>query len=259
MSIKDDPLVHWRPNFHWYQPILSAVVVQASKVVMRWFNRIEMHGKEQWERAFSESARGVLSFSNHVSLFDDPLLTSNFGRTRHSEVRWIPADHLNFFGTSWKGALFSAGKCVPVVRGGGLEQPGLQFLVDRLKEGAWVHIFPEGGRSREVDARLRTPFKTGIGRLILQAQPRLLPFYHLGMQRILPIGSRWPASGQTVEVFVDSHQDVDDAFLSEIAPEEHGSQDERGRWGMATRWCEARLVALEERALRGQSDASGED
>ena len=112
---------------------------------MRRMNDLEFDGAERWEGLFRDRQRGLLSFSNHVSLFDDPLLIANLGTTRYGDVRWIPADHLNFFGNAMKGLVFSAGKCVPIIRGGGLEQQGMTFLSERLKAGDWVHIFPEGG------------------------------------------------------------------------------------------------------------------
>ncbi|MGB0592006.1 MAG: lysophospholipid acyltransferase family protein [Myxococcota bacterium] len=239
-------LQHWDPSKRWYRPLVCFVVVQTSRFVMRALNRLEFVGREHWETAFAAPGQGVLTFSNHVSLFDDPLVTSGLGRTGYDETRWIPADHLNFFGTRLKGTVFSSGKCVPIIRGAGLEQPGLAFLVERLREGAWVHIFPEGGRTREPDARLRRPFKMGIGRLITEAKPLLLPFYHRGMEAVLPIGGRLPRLGKTVRVLFDPPTQVNDAWLETLASE---GSDEEGLRHRVTQWCEATLAGLERRAL----------
>ncbi len=237
-------LRHWRPEPHWYKNVLCGLVVHSSRFVMRVMNRVRFEGVERWEPLFEKRERGLLSFSNHVSFFDDPLLISNLGETRYDSVRWIPADHINFFGSRLKGFIFSAGKCVPIIRGGGLDQPGFSFLLDRLKNGEWVHIFPEGGRTRKKEGRLRTPFKRGIGRLMAEAQPTVMPFYHYGMHRVLPIGGLFPRLGKKVRVRFGHPTVVDDAFLAT-----HGEAAEDNReslWHRLTDWTCTQLQALEQ-------------
>jgi monolysocardiolipin acyltransferase len=239
----EQALRHWRPEPHWYKNVLCALVVNTSRFVMRVMNRVEFEGVERWEALFGERTRGLLSFSNHVSLFDDPLLTSNLGETRYSAVRWIPADHINFFGSNLKGFIYSAGKCVPIIRGGGLDQPGFSFLLDRLGEGDWVHMFPEGGRTRDPEGRLRSPFKRGIGRLMAQAHPTVMPFYHYGMHRVLPIGRAFPRWGKRVQVHFGEPTIVDDAFL---AGHRHETGDDTpALWQALADWSYTALQSLE--------------
>jgi len=38
---------------------------------------------------------------------------------------------------------------LPVERGRGMDQPGMRAAERRLAAGDWVHIFPEGTRSRD--------------------------------------------------------------------------------------------------------------
>ena len=209
-------LRHWNPQPRLYQKILCATVVGYSRFVMRTLNSVEFREREHWDKAFEFAGRGVLSFSNHVSLFDDPLLVSNLGRVKFDDVRWIGADHKNFYGSALKGFISAAGKCVPIMRGAGLDQPGLAFLTECLRNGHWVHIFPEGGRTRDPDARMRTPFKQGIGKLIAEARPILAPFYHYGMHRVLPIGKTMPSRGQSVQVLFGQHTEPTDEWLETV-------------------------------------------
>ncbi len=210
-------LARWKPGRRWYHPLMSVLVVRLSKFIMNSLNTMTIEGADRFEALAERGGRGLLTFSNHVSLFDDPLIVSNFSLPRYESIRWIAADAINFFGSPLKAWVFTAGKAVPIVRGSGLEQPGLAFLGDRLREGAWVHIFPEGGRTRDPRALMTRPFKSGIGRLMTKARPIALPFYHYGMHEILPVGAKLPRRGKTVRVLFGDAIDCNEDFLREVA------------------------------------------
>jgi len=229
--------------------MICSLVVRSSRLIMQGLNQLSFEGRARWDALFGpdqgswerQGGRGLLSFSNHVSLFDDPLLISNLGATRYQDVRWIAADHVNFFGNKLKGLLFSSGKCVPIIRGGGLEQPGFDFLRERLMGGEWVHIFPEGGRSRRAEGRLQLPLKVGIGRLICEARPVVMPFFHYGMHRVQPIGATVPRVGQRVQVHFGEPTTIDDAWWEEHVT----SEAAEGQWSEVTEWAAGQLSALE--------------
>ena len=235
----------WRPGRRWYHPLLAQAVIQTSRFVMRVMNRLEFAGAERFEAAQDRGSRGLLTFSNHVSLFDDPLLISNLSLQPYDRVRWIAADALNFFGSPFKSWLFTAGKAVPIVRGSGVEQPGLAFLAERLREGQWVHIFPEGGRTRDPLARLSTPFKPGIGRLLDAARPIALPFYHYGMQRVLPVSSRMPRPGHRVRVVFGEAIDCGDAYIEQLSRSASPPAAGMALWQLLAGQAEAALLRLQ--------------
>jgi monolysocardiolipin acyltransferase len=93
---------------------------------------------------------------------------------------------------------FRAAKVLPVERGAGMFQQGLAAAEARLAAGDWVHIFPEGTRSR--DGKMG-PVRKGVGRLVAacaEAQPVIVPFVHSGMEEVLPKGSLLPKANKEV-------------------------------------------------------------
>lgn len=208
-------LGRWRsPGDNLYNRTLAFGVIATSRFVMRVMNRLRIEGEDVFDTVqSSRRARGLLSFSNHISLFDDPLLIANLKLGRYASIRWIAADALNFFGSPLKAHIFNAGKAVPIVRGAGIDQPGFFFLRDRLRDGAWVHIFPEGGRTRDPEGRLSGEFRAGLGRLIAETRPIGLPMYHHGMQDVLPRGSKVPRVGKRVRLVIGDPIDCGDEFL----------------------------------------------
>ncbi len=240
-------IARFRPADDLAAHLVIRGTVVASRFIMKWRNRLTLEGVERFVSAKERGGRGLLTFANHVSLLDDPLLVSclPLGPTR--EVRWTAADAFNFFGDPVRGAFFGAGRCVPIVRGAGEDQPGFAFLRERLLAGEWVHIFPEGGRTRDPHGWMRPRLKAGIGRLIDETRPLALPFYHHGMHHVLPVGARLPGRGQHVRLRFGELVDCDDAFVAAIA----GGSTGRARWESLAGWGYEVLRRLE-RDVRGE-------
>ena len=61
----------------------------------------------------------------------------------------------------------------------------MDFAVDRLNEGNWLHLYPEG---KVNESRENTRLKWGVGRLISECSvtPIVIPIFHLGMEKVFP-------------------------------------------------------------------------
>lgn len=155
----------------------------------------------------------LLTFSNHISCIDDPILWASlfpsftYYSTRTDSVRWTAAAVDICFARPWHSAFFALGKTFPIMRGVGVDQPAMDFACALLNHNHWLHLFPEGRVMRDENRNKLSNldrgyiFKWGISKLILDyfkksgsqvrnKTMRILPFYHLGLDDILPIG--WP-------------------------------------------------------------------
>lgn len=64
----------------------------------------------------------------------------------------------------------------------------MDFCLDRLGEGHWLHIYPEGRVNADGQTKALLPLKWGVGRLVVESPvvPIVVPIYHLGMDKVLP-------------------------------------------------------------------------
>ncbi|XP_020289699.1 tafazzin homolog [Pseudomyrmex gracilis] len=161
-----------------------------SRIIMEWLNKTTVYNKDIIVRALDFRPKNVplITVSNHHSCFDDPgiwaTLDFRHGMNRH-KTRWSLAAHDICFTNVWHSYFFMLGKCIPVVRGAGVYQEAMDFCIERLARGEWVHVFPEG-KVNMLKENIR--LKWGVGRLILESPvtPIVIPICHLGMDEVLP-------------------------------------------------------------------------
>ncbi|CAK7340643.1 unnamed protein product [Dovyalis caffra] len=186
-------------------------------VFMHGLNRVQVYGVEKLHDALLHRPKNkpLLTVSNHVASVDDPfVIASLLPRSvlmDAQNLRWTLCASDRCFKNSVSSAFFRSVKVLPVARGDGIYQKGMDMAIAKLNSGSWVHIFPEGSRSRDGGKTMGSS-KRGVGRLILDADtiPMVIPFVHTGMQEIMPLGANLPRIGKTVTVLVGDPIHFDD-------------------------------------------------
>ncbi|XP_043287455.1 tafazzin [Venturia canescens] len=167
-----------------------AAVGLFSRIIIEWLNKTTVYNKHIITKALDDRPKNVplITVSNHHSCFDDPGIWATLDLKHmlsRRKMRWSLAAHDICFTNVWHSYFFMLGKCIPVVRGDGVYQESMNFCIEKLGSGDWVHVFPEG-KVNILKERMR--IKWGIGRLILESPvtPLVVPICHLGMDQVLP-------------------------------------------------------------------------
>ncbi|EGF80948.1 hypothetical protein BATDEDRAFT_19447 [Batrachochytrium dendrobatidis JAM81] len=161
---------------------------------LKYCTALYVYNQHYLELSLARKHQPLISACNHSATLDDPIL---FGLLPWStlldakNMRWsLGAKEICFTNafTSW---FFTVGQVLPIIRGDGIYQPAMNQAVNLLDNNRWVHIFPEG-RVNQAETMLR--FKWGIARLVMDSKtpPLVLPFYHTGMQHMVPLSQHYP-------------------------------------------------------------------
>ncbi|CAI9734106.1 tafazzin-like isoform X1 [Octopus vulgaris] len=187
--------------------IVLSLVGSTSKLWTDCLNSFNIVNKDVLYDAIEKRPvnQGLVTVSNHYSCIDEPVLWGIL-KWRYliggRNIRWtLGADNICFT-KYWHSLFFSLGRVVPVCRGEGVYQKSLDFVLDQLNAGQWLHMFPEGrvNLSKEF-MRL----KWGVGRLIADCNNNslVLPIWLVGMDSILPNKKPYiPKIGKTVTVLI---------------------------------------------------------
>ncbi len=123
---------------------------------------------------------GLLIVSNHVSFLDPPFIGGAFREPLYYFARKTLFDHpvSNF--------LFTRVNAIPVNQDKP-ELSSLKLVIELLRQGKKVLIFPEGERS--YDGVIKEKGEPGVGMILTKSRVPILPVRLYGPERALPRGS----------------------------------------------------------------------
>ncbi|KAK3200399.1 hypothetical protein Dsin_023814 [Dipteronia sinensis] len=204
------------------QAVAVPVLGNVCHVFMNGLNRVQVYGVEKLHEALLNRPKNtpLITVSNHVASVDDPFVIASLLPPRvlldAQNLRWTLCASDRCFKNPVTSAFFRSVKVLPVSRGEGIYQKGMDIALSKLNTGGWVHIFPEGSRSRDGGKTIGSS-KRGVGRLVLDADnvPMVVPFVHSGMQEIMPVGASFPRIGKTVTVVIGDPIEFDDLVNEE--------------------------------------------
>jgi 1-acyl-sn-glycerol-3-phosphate acyltransferase len=201
----------------WCQRWIGATWIQLAT-----YNLVRVYGLEHVEAA--SRARPILLVANHRSFFDMYCVsTVLFRRTRWPKRLFFPVRG-RFFYDSPLGLLvnflmgwwsmyppFFAGGENPLVDKREFDKYSMRLLTELCRDGAGnvVGFHPEGTRNRSRDPYSYLRAQPGVGKLIKEAAPQVIPVFIAGLGNNLPrqILSNW-TGGEPIRVRFGSQLDL---------------------------------------------------
>jgi len=144
----------------------------------------------------------VIIASNHVSNLDPPVVGCQIFRPHAAPAKQ------ELFTHPIGGRILRQWGGIPVDR----RRPGREVMAEMvawLTQGDVLLIFPEGTRSRTGEL---LPGRPGTGKLIHDTRCKVVPVYHRGMHKLLPIGRKFPTFFNRIDVYVGEPVDMSDLF-----------------------------------------------
>ncbi|MBT3231837.1 MAG: 1-acyl-sn-glycerol-3-phosphate acyltransferase [Calditrichaeota bacterium] len=196
--------------------LMACIITPAIQIFMKVLNRTRITGIENIKK---QNSKWILA-SNHLSILDDlflcPILLFPKSMRGYSQFPYHTPEERNFYKNRLTASFMRHTKSVPLIRGAGIYQPGINRIIKSVGEGGLLHIFPEGTRSRS--GKIGSG-KAGIGRIVCESNATVIPVYHQGLEGVLPIGTSIPRIGKDIRIAVGEPMNFEtDIELGEEIP-----------------------------------------
>jgi 1-acyl-sn-glycerol-3-phosphate acyltransferase len=200
----------YKQGASWVDAFLTYLWINATAVIANVFfrvlNRTEIIGKEN-----IPADRSLLLCSNHQSMIDSFLIgaIAFFPRVliRPDLLPYHPAALENFFKGRIIRWMSRKWRCI-AVRRGEHDMFALSQMIKSLKNGTMI-LFPEGTRSRT--GRVGSG-RVGVGKLIYDSRPLVIPVAIQGMDKVLPIGCSIPRIFQKIKIIYGEPLELSEYF-----------------------------------------------
>ncbi len=197
--------VHWLHEHRLSNPAyygMAVAMIPSYYVLVALLNRLRIHHRDR----LPPLGTGFFLLCNHISMLDGQILSMmTFPRTY-----WYPSKAAFYRSTTvGLGYTLATGfKSFPVRRGE-RDYRAMELIENLLHRGESVLLFPEGTRSP--DGSLGKG-KVGVGKIVHDTRPRVVPCYLEGFGGILPHGKLMPRLGQTCHISFGAPLGLDDLF-----------------------------------------------
>ena len=127
----------------WRRSLLIGGMGSFCRFLIRGTNQLTVHDAHHLEQGLQRPAgTALLSVSNHIATVDDPHLLASIVPLRTlanaNQMRWgVCGDDVCFRPGTMLCRLSDAAKVLPIKRGGGVWQPELDAIIEKLRAGDW--------------------------------------------------------------------------------------------------------------------------
>jgi len=179
--------------------VIAGVVTPTIGVFMNLLNRTRISGREN----ISKLKPPWILASNHLTLLDDlflePIILFPHVLRGFNYFPYHAPEETNFYKKPLITWFMRQCKSIPLIRGNGIHQEGMERLIRAVKNGGILHIYPEGTRTRNGDIGSGKP---GIGRIVSESKAPVIPIFHQGLEKVLPIGKGVPRIGNEIRITI---------------------------------------------------------
>jgi len=201
-------LVRWFHENRLSTPLYyfaAALFVPGYQLLLHGLNRTRIIGRDR----LPPPGQGFFLLSNHMSNLDgQALAVATLPRTY-----WFPSK-ASFYSSLARGLGYMVAtgfKSFPVRRGE-RDERAIELMKDLLSRGESILLFPAGTRSRSQGDLGRG--RPGVGKVIHDVRPVVVPAYLDGFDRILKPGSALPRTGQEAAMIFGHPLNLDDLFAA---------------------------------------------